>query len=164
MERRTSLRTSTRSSHLDLPADRAWPAVTAAGGRGRWYTEAPPFVVRGAIDRLLGGAGRRWPVPTADRLADGDRAGFWEVREADDRTRVLRLEAAVRAPGTVVLTTTVAPAIHGCTLTQAVSFAPSGLLGTAYLLADLPARELVVELAHRTAVEEVLSRATRPRR
>jgi hypothetical protein len=30
-----------------------------------------------------------------------------------------------------------------------VTFRPHGRLGTAYLLADLPARELVAELTHR---------------
>src|SRR5690349_10061189 len=107
MERRTSLGASTRSTHLDLDADRVWAAVTAAGGRGRWYTEAPPFIVRGAVDRLLGGAGRRWPVPTGERLTAGDHAGFWAVREADDRARVLHLDAVVRAPGAVALATSV---------------------------------------------------------
>ena len=161
MDRRTSLRTSTRTTHLPVPPEQVWAAVTAAGGTGRWYTEALPFVVRGALDRALGGAGRRWPVPATERLARGERAGFWEVAEVDERTRTLHLVAAVRAPGTVALTTTVAPALRGSTLTQAVSFAPSGLLGSAYLVADLPARELVVELAHRTSLDEV-TRATRP--
>lgn len=155
MRRRTSLRTSTRTSHLDLPADDVWAAVTAAGGRGRWYSEAAPFVVRGALDRLLGGAGRAWPVPVADRLTAGDRAGFWEVRAADDATRLLELVAAVRAPGEVVLTTSVVSSLRGSSLRQTVAFTPSGLLGAAYLLADLPARELVVELAHRETVAAV---------
>lgn len=152
MRRRTSLRTSTRMTHLDLPADDVWAGVTAAGGRGRWYTEAAPFVVRGGVDRLLGGDGRAWPVPLHDRLATGDRAGFWQVREADDEARVLELVAAVRAPGSVVLTTTVLPAVRGCSLRQTVRFDPSGVVGAAYLLVDLPARELVVELAHRATV------------
>lgn len=155
MRRRTSLTTSTRTSHLDLPADDLWATVTAAGGRGRWYTEAAPFVVRGSLDRLLGGAGRAWPVPLHDLLVAGDRAGFWEVRAADERTRVLELVAAVRAPGSVVLTTSVVPSLHGSSLRQTVAFAPSGLLGAAYLLLDLPARELVIELAHRATVTAV---------
>lgn len=163
MERHTSWGTSTRSTHLPTPADEVWPAVTAAGGRGRWYTDAAPFVARGAIDRLLGGDGRRWPVPRAGRLAAGDRAGFWDVAEVDDSSRELRLVAAVRAPGVVTLTSTVAPALRGSTLTQTVAFVPAGLLGTAYLVLDLPARELVVELAHRSTLDEV-TRATRPRR
>ena len=163
MDRRTSWHTSTRATHLPASADEVWAAVTAAGGRGRWYTDAAPFVVRGAIDRLLGGGGRRWPVPRAERLAAGDRAGFWDVAEIDDPSRELRLVAAVRAPGVVTVTSTVAPALQGSTLTQTVAFVPSGLLGAAYLVVDLPARELVVELAHRTTLDEV-SRATRPHR
>ena len=157
------MRRSTRATHLDRPAAEVWSTVTAAGGQDRWFTTAAPFVVRGAIDRLLGGAGRRWPVPDAARLTTGDRAGFWRVAQVDDPARILRLEAAVRAPGVVAMTTTVEPTLAGSTLTQAISFTPAGPVGAAYLLVDLPARELVVELAHRATLDEV-SRATRPHR
>jgi hypothetical protein len=60
------------------------------------------------------------------------------------------LEAEVRAPGTVRLTTT-AEALDDATtrLVQTVTLRPDGLLGLAYLVADLPAREAVVGLAHR---------------
>ena len=78
------------------------------------------------------------------------------LRVADPRARRLVLEAAVRAPGTVRLTSRVLPRIPGgSTLRQTISFEPGGLVGSAYLLVDLPARELVAELAHRDTVAEV---------
>lgn len=152
MRRLTRLQTSGRASDLPRSADEVWAALVAAGPGSRWYVDAAPFVVRGALDRVVGGGGRRWPVPDRDRLAPGDRAGFWEVRTLDTTLRRLVLAAVVRAPGTVLLTSSVLPAPTGCELRQSVSFEPDGLLGTAYLLADLPAREVVVELAHRRAV------------
>jgi len=147
-----TLRTSHRTSDLALSADRAW-AVVASGRRApQWYVDAAPFVFRGAVDRLLGGRGRAWEPPGTPLLATGDTAGFWRVREAGRAGGRLRLvfEAAVRAPGRVLLRTEVEPLTgSGSRLHQAVSFDPDGLLGRAYLLADLPAREAVIELTHR---------------
>ena len=152
-----TLRTSRRTSDLALPADRAW-AVVASGRRApQWYVDAAPFLFRGAVDRLLGGRGRAWAPPGTPLLATGDTAGFWRVREAGRAGRLrLVLEAAVRAPGRVLLCSEVeALTGSGSRLHQAASFEPDGLLGHAYLLADLPAREAVLELTHRRLLSDL---------
>ena len=160
MDRDRRLHRSTRTSRLDRDAGSVWPFVAGAGAAPRWYADASPFVVRGLLDRALGGAGRRWPVPAHETLQAGDTAGFWRVLRADLHT--LELEADVRAPGRVTLQTSVEPAgPDACRLRQSVTFEPAGLLGQLYLLADLPARELVVELTHRRLLADlgaVLSR------
>lgn len=155
MRRRSTLHTTTRETSLPSTASAAW-LVVASGARGRqWYVDAAPFVVRGAIDRLAGGRGRRWPPPGTPMLSTGGAVGFWEVTSADHDARRLLLTARVRAPGTVVLTTEVEPDDGGCRLRQSVSLRPSGALGYAYLLADLGAREVVLELAHRRLVADI---------
>ena len=58
----------------------------------------------------------------------------------------LVLEAAVRAPGRVLLELRVDRHPAGCTVDLAITFEPDGLLGTAYLLTDVPAREAVTAL------------------
>ena len=147
------LLTSSRASTVDHDPDQVW-AVVACGRPGpRWYADAVPFVVRGALDRLLGGAGRRWPAPDRDLLAAGDAVGFWRVVRADDG--VLDLEAVVRAPGRVRLRTEVRPDGAVARVSQAVTFEPHGVLGAAYLLADLPAREAVIALAHRRLLHDL---------
>jgi Protein of unknown function (DUF2867) len=145
---------STRVSTVVLDADAVW-RVVAGGGPGRhWYVDALPFVVRGGLDRALGGHGRRWPVPEADLLEAGHRAGFWRVTQAGRRT--LSLVAEVRAPGQVLLETRVAPErAGGCTVRQSVTFDPVGLAGQLYMLADIPAREVVLELTHRALLAEI---------
>jgi hypothetical protein len=149
MRRRSSLTSTTRESRLPHPADAVW-AVVASGRAGpQWYVDAAPFVVRGALDRLTGGTGRRWDPPGTPMLATGDHAGLWRVTEADHTHRRLVLTAEVRAPGTVTLVSEVQARPTGCALRQTVRLDPSGLLGTAYLLADLPAREVLLELTHR---------------
>ena len=148
-----TLNRSSRSSTLELAAPRLW--ATAASARGdadgeTWYADAAPFKVRGGIDRLAGGAGRRWALPDHDLLEVGDHAGFWEVVEVDHAAHRLAMVAAVRAPGTVRMELSVAGSgASSCVLTLAISFEPRGLLGRAYVVTDLPARELVMELTHR---------------
>jgi hypothetical protein len=145
---------STRASRLALDADVVWAVVASAGPGRHWYVDAPPFVFRGAVDRLLGGAGRRWPVPGRPALEEGDQAGFWTVTRSARRT--LDLEASVRAPGRITLGTSVRPdGDSRCTLQQHVTFEPDGLTGQLYMLADLPAREAVAELTHRALLAEV---------
>ena len=155
MRRATHLQASVRATSVDLAPDDVWTVVASGGERSRWYVDAGPFVVRGAIDRVLGGAGRRWPAQGGALLQPGDRGGFWVVEEADHGVRRLVLRAAVRAPGVVRLECTVAADGRGSSITTTVSFAPAGLVGAAYLLTDLPARELVTELTHRRIVADV---------
>lgn len=148
---RFSLTASRRVRTSSRSADEAW-AVLAGAGRGRhWYVDAAPFVVRGALDRLVLGGGRRWPVPEAPLLRAGDRAGFWHVRAAGPTSTGHRLvlEADVRAPGTVLLTLLVDRRTEGCEVDLTIRFEPRGVLGTTYLLADLGAREAVTELTDR---------------
>ena len=63
----------------------------------------------------------------------------------------LELLARVRAPGTVRLQVEVDAASDqdASTVTTTIELEPRGLLGAAYLLADLPAREAVAALTHR---------------
>lgn len=155
-----SLHSSRRVSTVPLGPDEVWAVVAGAGPGRHWYADAAPFVVRGAIDRAVLGGGRRWPVPDGPLLRAGDRAGFWVVRAAGDRPggHRLVLEAAVRAPGTVTLTVLVTARDEGTEVDLQVRLDPRGVLGAAYLLADLPAREAVVELTHRRLVGDVTRR------
>jgi hypothetical protein len=149
---------TSRSSELEVPAGAAWRVAANGRDRPQWYVDAGPLVARGWIDRALGGIGRPWRPPGTPVLSTGDRAGFWEVAEADHEAHRLVLRAAVRAPGEVRLSTVVTPlAEDRCRIAQRVTFTPDGLLGHAYLVADLPARELLLELVHRRLVADVRS-------
>ena len=145
--------TSRRSAVVSSPVAEVWDVVASGAAGPQWYVDAAPFVFRGALDRLVGGEGRRHRPPGRPRLAMGDRVGFWRVVEADHRAHRLLLEAEVRAPGRVTLEATVAPepasdeATHAASvLTLTITLEPQGVLGAAYLVADLPARAVVAEL------------------
>jgi hypothetical protein len=155
MRRRSSLLTSARSTRLGVSPDAAWGALVSTRAGRHWYADAPPLVLRQSLDRLVGGPPAA-PLPHHPELATGDRAGLWWVAEADAVCRRLVLEARVRAPGVVVLTTTVLSTPRsGCEVRQAVSFAPAGVVGMAYLISDLPVRELAAEWVHRQALADV---------
>ncbi len=156
MRRRSRITSSSRTSVVHLPVADV-RAVVASGRRGpQWYADALPLVARGGIDRLLGGAGRRWPAPDRELLEPGDRVAFWTVTRSTADELVLRAE--VRAPGEVVLTTRLTPVDARRTrVEQTVALHPSGLLGAAYLVADLPAREAVIELTHRRLLRDLSS-------
>lgn len=154
-----TLQRSNRSTTLDRTAAQVWAAVASARGGPAgdvWYVDSPGFVVRGAIDRLVLGRGRRWPLPGRDLLRSGDRAGFWEVRDVDHDARRMSMVASVRAPGTVRMEVSVADAgADWSVVTLALSFEPRGVLGWTYLVTDVPAREVVVELTHRSLLADV---------
>lgn len=146
MRRRRTLHTTRRSAVVALDPATAWDVVASGETGPQWYVDAAPFVFRRWVDKLaLGPALRREP-PGRPRLATGDRVGFWTVTAAEHGARRLTLQAQVRAPGTVTLEATVEPHPEGAEVTTTIRFAPRGLLGRAYLLADLPAREAVAEL------------------
>lgn len=157
-----ALLTSTRSSLVPGPPDAAWAAVVANGPHA-WHVDAVPLVLRGLLDRAVGGSGRRIPPADAGPLRVGDRAGLWRVERCDPVSGLL-LRAEVRAPGEVTLLARVEPAGEaGARVTTAVRLRPHGVLGWAYLTLDLPARETVVALVHRRLVAQIVAGAT-PRR
>ncbi len=154
MDRHRTLTTSTRSARVAGAPDEVWDVVASGAAGSQWYVDAAPFVFRGALDRLVGGAGRRHRPPGRPRLATGDQVGFWRVAQADHQARRLLLEAQVRAPGRVTLEAVVTPdgplggpiADAGSAIGLTITLEPKGVLGAAYLVADLPARAVVAEL------------------
>ncbi|MBZ5735502.1 DUF2867 domain-containing protein [Nocardioides sp. TRM66260-LWL] len=161
-------RTSARVTALPLPAAEVWRTVSEVGPSA-WYVDALPLVVRGLLDRAVGGEGRIIPPAAPFPLVAGDRVGLWHVdavRPPGLRLRgELALRAIVRAPGTVTLVTRVVPLDDDRTrVEQIVRLDPDGLLGLAYLTADLPARETVIELVHRRLLRELRHDPTREQR
>ncbi len=146
---------STRWNTVALRPVEAWKVVANGREGPRWYVEAAPLVLRATIDRVLGGPGADAPPPGRPLLREGDRAGFWDVTGADGSC--LELCARVRVPGVVRLTVEVDAASDqdASTVTTTIALEPRGLVGAAYLVADLPAREALAALTHRRLVGEL---------
>ncbi|TIC80215.1 DUF2867 domain-containing protein [Nocardioides sp. GY 10127] len=158
-----TLLTSSRATRFPATPAAAFRTLASARPGPHWYADALPLRFRALLDVLLGGAGAAGEPSGRALLREGELVGFWRVLSCGrgpDGHRLL-LEAEVRAPGRVRLETLVRPAGRGrdagAVVSQEVRFDPAGLLGAAYLVADLPAREALVELVHRRALAEVRS-------
>ena len=99
------------------------------------------------LPRSLQTSGRRSTLPCS-----ADEA--WAVVAGAHGHRLV-LKAAVRAPGRVLLELRVDGRPDGCEVDLTITFEPDGLLGSAYLLADVGAREAVVELTHRRLLADL---------
>jgi len=93
--------------------------------------------VRGAVDRLVGGAGLRRGRRDPHELRVGDALDFWRV-EAVEPARLLRLRAEMKVPGRAWLQFETRPRAGGTLLVQTAYFAPKGLPGLLYWYALYP--------------------------
>jgi len=101
------------------------------GGRG-WFYMNWAWVIRGWIDRLVGGVGLRRGRRDPDELRVGDALDFWRV-EALEPGRSLRLRAEMKLPGTAWMQFQVSGQKDGRSLLQQTAFfAPKGLSGQLY--------------------------------
>ncbi|MBA2497024.1 MAG: SDR family oxidoreductase [Acidimicrobiia bacterium] len=151
-------------------------AVSGVGGGRGWYVVDFLWGIRGFLDRMVGGIGRRRGRRHPDLLRVGDALDFWRVEanlppdrprspgdggELDDGEGLLRLRAEMRLPGEAWLEWRVTPGDDGRTvLRQRALFHPTGLFGRLYWYAMVPfhavifaglARELAAEAEHRAA-------------
>jgi uncharacterized protein YbjT (DUF2867 family) len=113
--------------------------VSGLGGRRGWLYANWAWLLRGVLDRMVGGAGYRRGRRHPDQLRTGDALDFWRV-EAADSGHVLRLRAEMRLPGRAWLQFRCRPRSDGTTLLeQTAYFAPKGLPGLAYWYLLYPA-------------------------
>jgi hypothetical protein len=126
-----------RSRVLRLDPSRAWPVIEALGGEAGWYSWRLAWVVRGVLDRMVGGVGLRRGRRDPARLRIGDAVDWWRVEEIVHES-LLRLRAEMRVPGRAWLEFRLDRHPDGCTLTQRAVFYPRGLLGHLYWYAIAP--------------------------
>src|SRR3954469_7347552 len=93
-----SLYVDERTRATPAAPDAVWRVVEGIGGDAGWYSFPLAWEVRGGLDRLVGGVGRRRGRRDPDRLFVGDALDFWRVEERETG-RLLRLRAEMRLPG-----------------------------------------------------------------
>ncbi|MDE0138680.1 MAG: SDR family oxidoreductase [bacterium] len=114
-----------------------WEVVSSIGGTNGWYYADPLWNLRGILDRMVGGVGRRRGRRHPTRLRVGDAVDFWRV-VAIEPGRRLTLLAEMRLPGTAVLEFEVLPEADGSRTVTAAYFHPAGVLGLLYWYALWP--------------------------
>ncbi len=108
--------------------------VLCIGGNNGWYYLNKLWVIRGFLDRLIGGVGLRRGRRSATDLKPGDALDFWRVILVDKNEHHLLLYAEMKLPGEAWLEWH----IHDGYLIQTATFRPKGLLGRAYWFALVP--------------------------
>jgi len=117
---------------LDLPPGPIYRAYTGLGGERGWLYLNWTWLIRGWMDKLIGGVGLRRGRRSPDDLRVGEALDFWRV-EAVEPERLMRLRAEMKVPGRAWLEFQSVPQPGGKTfLTQTAYFAPRGLAGFLY--------------------------------
>ena len=117
---------------------KVWEQVARIGGQRGWYYGDPLWRLRGFIDRLLAGPGRRGRPHGDSAPRVGDALDFWRVLVADQGRRLLLL-AEMRLPGEALLEFTLETHWEKAVdLTMTAKFLPRGLTGILYWYAMYP--------------------------
>ena len=126
-----------------------WQRLARIGGPTGWYYADWLWRLRGVLDRMLGGAGRRARASSlrSDRdaapLLRGEVLDFWRVAAVQPPGRLV-LVAEMRLPGRAWLEFQVRPLGKGRSeLLQTATYRPRGLLGILYWYAVYPLHQLV---------------------
>jgi uncharacterized protein YbjT (DUF2867 family) len=128
---------------LDASPEEVWEPIARIGGDTGWYSARYLWLLRGAVDRLVGGIGirrgRRHPVD----LFVGDAVDFFRVLDVEERCR-LQLLAEMRFPGEATLEFRIYPMENGQTELQQLSrYLPRGVAGLLYWYSLYPFHQWV---------------------
>lgn len=123
-------------------------SVCELGGLNGWYKYHVLWVIRGAMDKVVGGYGLNRGRRSGDELRMGDALDFWKVVDIKPGKRVL-LYAQMKVPGKAWLEFDV----QSDQLVQTAHFLPRGLLGRLYWYSVLPFHYFVFTDLARTVVE-----------
>lgn len=134
----------TRTVNLSLQPEQAFLPIRTIGGKNGWYYANFLWTVRGWVDLLCGGIGRRRGRRDPEHLQVGDVLDWWRVEEYEP-DRKLRLSAEMKVPGRAWLEFEVEPTAEGSTVRQTAIFDPAGLGGLAYWYALYPLHTLIFQ-------------------
>jgi hypothetical protein len=124
-------------------AEELWEPIARIGGRTGWYYGEALWIMRGWLDKLLGGTSLRRGRKHPSRLYVGDALDFWRVLDFSAPRRLLLL-AEMKTPGEAMLEFRINPAGNGLTeLVQLSSFMPRGLPGLLYWYGLYPAHQWI---------------------
>ncbi|HLK56326.1 MAG TPA: SDR family oxidoreductase, partial [Chthonomonadaceae bacterium] len=119
------------------PTEALHRAISRIGGAVGWYYADWLWVIRGALDRALGGVGLRRGRRHPEQVAVGDAIDFWRVEEyAPER---MRLHAEMKLPGRAWLEFQIRENSDGSrALIQTAYYAPRSFWGMLYWYLLIP--------------------------
>ncbi|MFD1211343.1 SDR family oxidoreductase [Arthrobacter sp. GCM10027362] len=122
-----------------------WQVIEGIGGENGWYSWPAAWVIRGVLDKLVGGAGHNRGRRHGGRLGVGEAVDWWRVEHIGNGPggKVLRLRAEMKVPGDAWLELSALPHGTGTTYRQRAVYFPRGLAGKAYWWLVLPFHGLI---------------------
>ncbi|MCU0962780.1 MAG: SDR family oxidoreductase [Pirellulaceae bacterium] len=131
-----------RTITVPVGAEQAFAPVRRIGGTTGWYYANWLWTLRGWLDLLVGGIGRRRGRRDPQHLQVGDTLDWWRVEQYEPN-RLLRLAAEMKLPGRAWLEFEVTPDPAGAVIRQTAIFDPIGLGGQCYWYAIYPLHALI---------------------
>lgn len=111
--------------------DKLW----SIGGKNGWFYANWLWGIRGFLDQLAGGVGKRRGRKSASDIKAGDTLDFWRVLLANKQNKRLLLYAEMKLPGEAWLEFEINANNE---LVQTATFRPKGVSGRLYWYAVLP--------------------------
>ncbi|MFZ4590812.1 MAG: SDR family oxidoreductase [Ignavibacteria bacterium] len=112
--------------------------IWAIGGDRGWYYADFLWIVRGLLDKLVGGVGLRRGRRSPKEINNGDALDFWRVLLADKLNKRLLLYAEMKLPGEAWLEFNIEKKEDIFMLNQIATYRPKGLMGRLYWYSVLP--------------------------
>jgi uncharacterized protein YbjT (DUF2867 family) len=131
-----------RTLHVACPPEAAFDPVACIGGENGWYAFDTLWDIRGWMDLILGGPGRRRGRRDQYALIAGDVLEWWRVEQVD-APRLLRLKAEMVMPGDGWLQYELTSDGDGTLVRQTATFDARGIMGRLYWYAVLPFHHFV---------------------
>lgn len=132
-----------RCREINASCEDVWKVIARIGGETGWYHGTWLWMLRGFIDRLVGGVGARRGRRSQTMIAVGDILDFWRVVSVKDEDH-LKLAAEMKLPGVATLEFRLEPKDENqCVLFQKARFHPHGLFGIIYWYCLIPLHEYV---------------------
>ncbi len=128
---------------IPVSKEKIWSVVSRIGGEQGWYHGTWAWVLRGFIDRLVGGVGLGRGRRDAQTILPGDALDFWRVTSVQVNEH-LSLAAEMKLPGFASLDFKIKEIdVNCCELIQHAQFQPKGLGGIVYWYMLIPIHEYI---------------------
>ncbi len=128
-----------------LPAEMVFRSYTGIGGDRGWLYMDWAWIIRGWMDKAIGGVGLRRGRRHPDEIRPGESLDFWRVEQVTPG-RAMRLQAEMKVPGKAWLEFKSEPQENGQTLlTTTAYFDLHGLPGFLYWYAMWPFHKFIFD-------------------